>query len=117
MLAWIGRHLNTVLRGPDVKCRYGGDEFLILLPESPMAGARRVAETLRSAFEEHPIRWEDKELSVTASFGFTVVNPGETEIDVIIGRADAALYRAKQAGRNCIRAYEELALASGQRFA
>jgi diguanylate cyclase (GGDEF)-like protein len=47
VLAAVGSRMNAVLRGSDLKCRYGGEEFLILLPDAPLAGARRVAETLR----------------------------------------------------------------------
>jgi len=95
-----------VLRGSDVKCRYGGEEFLVLLPDTPLAGARRVAETLRRDFEEHPVHWNDRTVVVTASFGITAIVPGEDNAKAIIGRADAALYQAKQAGRNCVRTSE-----------
>jgi diguanylate cyclase (GGDEF)-like protein len=111
VLAWIGQRLDSVLRGRDVKCRYGGEEFLIVLPESPLTGAMRVADTLRRSFSEHPIAWEDTIIAVTASFGITEITPGETEVAAIIARADAALYRAKEEGRNCVRTFEELTLA------
>lgn len=107
VLAAVGQQMNAVLRGSDLKCRYGGEEFLILLPETPLAGARRVADTLRRELEEHPVRWNDASVGVTASFGITGITPGEVDANAIIGRADAALYRAKESGRNCVRAAEE----------
>lgn len=94
--------MKAVLRGSDLKCRYGGEEFLILLPDTTASGARRVAELLRSKLEELPVRWNDRDVGVTASFGLTAVTPGELDATAIIGRADAALYRAKENGRNCI---------------
>lgn len=104
VLAGVGQQMNAVLRGSDLKCRFGGEEFLILLPETPLSGARRVAETLRRELEEHPVRWNDASVPVTASFGITAITPGEVDAQAIIGRADAALYRAKECGRNCVRA-------------
>jgi diguanylate cyclase (GGDEF)-like protein len=107
VLAGVGQQMNAVLRGSDLKCRYGGEEFLILLPDTPLPGARRVAETLRRELEEHPVRWNDATVGVTASFGLTAITPGEVDANLIIGRADAALYHAKQSGRNCVRSSEE----------
>ena len=71
----------------------------------------RVAETLRREIADRPIPWAGEALTVTASFGITQALPGEINIQAIIGRADAALYRAKEEGRNCVRiASETLAL-------
>lgn len=102
VLRTVGRRMHDVLRGSDVKCRYGGEEFLILLPDTPLAGAARVADTLRHELEAQTVTWHDTAVSFTASFGVAAAAPGETDADAIIGRADAALYRAKQAGRNRI---------------
>jgi len=111
VLAAVGRRMRDVLRGSDLKCRYGGEEFLVLLPETPLHGARRVAETLRREIAERPIPWAGEALTCTASFGLTQALPGEINIESIVGRADAALYRAKDEGRNCVRvASETLAL-------
>jgi diguanylate cyclase (GGDEF)-like protein len=106
VLATVGQRMNAVLRGSDVKCRYGGEEFLVILPDTPLEGAQNVAEMLRREFELYPVTWNDETVSVTASFGLTSVTPGETDLLAVIGRADAALYRAKQAGRNCLRISE-----------
>lgn len=102
VLSVVGKRMGGVLRASDLKCRYGGEEFLVLLPETDLAGAERVAELLRSELEGRPVPWNDHEVRVTASFGVTLVTPGELDVTAIIARADAALYRAKEHGRNCV---------------
>ena len=57
VLSAVGKRMKEVLRGSDLKCRYGGEEFLVLLPETPLHGARRVAETLRREIAERPMPW------------------------------------------------------------
>lgn len=108
VLAAIGRRMRSVLRGSDIKCRYGGEEFLILLPDTALTGARQVANTLRQEIEAHPVPWHEAEIGVTASFGIASVRPGELDVLHILARADAALYRAKAAGRNCIQTAESV---------
>lgn len=108
VLSAVGRRMREVLRGSDVKCRYGGEEFLVVLPETPLAGARRVAETLRREIGERPIPWAGEALTVTASFGITQALPGEVNLEAIVGRAEGALFRAKNEGRNCIRISPDL---------
>ena len=103
VLAHVGQRMNAVLRGSDTKCRYGGEEFVVLLPDTPLAGAHRVAEMLRKDLEQHPVCWNDETLVVTASFGIAEMNAAEDTMNAIIARADAALYHAKQDGRNCVR--------------
>ena len=107
VLGAVGGRMNSVLRGSDLKCRYGGEEFLILLPDTPTQGAMRVAETLRREIEGSSIPWNDDLLRVTASFGITAITPGEMDPLAAIARADEALYRAKQDGRNCVRSAAE----------
>jgi diguanylate cyclase (GGDEF)-like protein len=103
VLAHVGQRMKAVLRGSDTKCRYGGEEFLVVLPDTPLAGARRVAELLRNDLEQHPVRWNEQTVIVTASFGIAEMTAADDTTNVLIGRADAALYRAKQDGRNCVR--------------
>ncbi len=107
VLGAVGGRMNAVLRGSDLKCRYGGEEFMILLPDTPTQGAHRVAETLRREIEGHSVPWNDETLRVTASFGLTAITPGEMDPLAAIARADEALYRAKQDGRNCVRSAAE----------
>jgi diguanylate cyclase (GGDEF)-like protein len=100
VLKVVGARMHAVLRGSDLKCRYGGEEFLVLLPETPIGGARQVADTLRREFEVNPVKWKDHEIRLTASIGVTAVIGGEMDPLMVIARADAALYQAKQDGRN-----------------
>jgi diguanylate cyclase (GGDEF)-like protein len=103
VLAEVGRRLNRALRLSDLKCRYGGEEFLLLLPDTPLAGALQVAETVRRTICASPILWGEESLTVTASFGVTVALPDELDSEAVIARADAAMYQAKGDGRNCVR--------------
>ena len=103
MLAAVCNTLKNVLRGSDVKCRYGGQEFLLVLPETPLEGARRVAEILRAEIADNPVVCQGQSISISASFGVTAVMANEVDTPVVIARADSALYRAKSEGRNCVR--------------
>ena len=79
--------------------RFGGEEFIVALPNTDLAQAAKVAERLRNTIESHPF---NDSLSLTVSIG--VAEHGrEDSIDTVIGRADAALYAAKADGRNCVR--------------
>jgi diguanylate cyclase (GGDEF)-like protein len=109
VLALVGARMKAVLRGSDLKCRYGGEEFLILLPDTPLAGACHVADTLRQDIADHPAVWNDTRIQITASFGVTTITAGEVDTHLIMARADGALYRAKQDGRNCVRVAEDTA--------
>ena len=77
VLAEVGTRMRATLRTTDLKCRYGGDEFLVILPETPLAGAMQVCESLRRAIEKDAIAWTDGTVPVTASFGVTEIVPGE----------------------------------------
>ncbi len=103
ILSVIGKRMREVLRGSDLKCRYGGDQFLVLLPETPLAGARRVAETLRREIAERPVPWAGEALTITASFGLAQALQGEVNVQAVIGRAEHALYMAKEHGGNAVR--------------
>ena len=103
VLAALGQRMIDVLRNSDIKCRYGGDEFFMLLPDTPLAGAERVADGLRVSLESTPVPWNGALVPVSASFGVAAAEPGEIDADGLIARADAALYLAKQAGRSCVR--------------
>ena len=109
VLSAVGKRMKEVLRGSDLKCRYGGEEFLVLLPETPLHGARRVAETLRKEIADRPVPWAGDALTITASFGLAQALPGEVNVQAVIARADQALYRAKDDGRNCVRIAAETA--------
>jgi diguanylate cyclase (GGDEF)-like protein len=106
VLAAVGASMRDVLRGSDLKVRYGGEEFLVVLPDTASDGAIRAAETLRRAIRDLQVPWNHETLTITASFGVAVAYAGEFDRAALIGRADAALYRAKHEGRNCVRVSE-----------
>ena len=104
-LRQIGRFLNEAVRGSgDVVARYGGEEFAILLPGANADEAVRIAERLRTGIEHLAIPYDaNDERSMTASCGVAAVIPtGNVPSDVLIDRADRALYAAKAQGRNRI---------------
>ena len=94
------RRALGVTRSTDTICRWGGEEFLILLPDTPTAGARDLAERLHQAVVTAPFRvGSGKVLHVTVTIGVATVRAGEDLLDAV-HRADAALYQGKQQGRN-----------------
>jgi diguanylate cyclase (GGDEF)-like protein len=103
VLGEVGAKMRSALRTTDLKCRYGGEEFLVLLPDTPLDGAHRVAESLRRELAALPIDWDGRVVRITSSFGVACARPNEIDPTPLIARADAALYRAKREGRNCVR--------------
>jgi diguanylate cyclase (GGDEF)-like protein len=112
VLAAVGARMKAELRGSDLKCRYGGDEFMVILPDTPLGGAKQVSENLRRQIEAHGVTWNNEQVTFTASFGLTPVNPTDEDPLAAIARADAALYRAKEHGRNDVEVEEEPATIS-----
>jgi len=104
VLRRIAGLLRKRLRDVDLVARYGGEEFVIVMPETAVENALTVLESLRAGVEEMLITYDDKNVSVTASFGVSVAEADDTA-HKIIQRADAALYLAKNRGRNRIVAY------------
>jgi diguanylate cyclase (GGDEF)-like protein len=100
MLSAIGVRLLSMLRASDVKCRYGGDEFLVILPDTELSGAEYVASQLLEELSELRITAGDTTLSPTISIGLTVSQHGELDPRIVIASADKALYDAKRAGKN-----------------
>ncbi|WLT31119.1 GGDEF domain-containing protein [Geothrix sp. PMB-07] len=97
----FGALLRHRLRGSDSVGRLGGDEFLILLPESSAAQALVAAEGLRHALTEHRLVLEDgQSLKLTCSLGVAELKPGDSDGGGLLARADAALYGAKAGGRD-----------------
>ena len=99
VLTAIGQWMKDALRNSDVKCRYGGEEFLVLLPDTALAAAR-VAESLRREIGQTSVLRRSEAVSTTASFGVSVSRGGELDSRALISRADTALYRAKREGRS-----------------
>jgi diguanylate cyclase (GGDEF)-like protein len=91
------------IRRVDFPCRYGGEEFLFILPNEKLAKAIHIAERLRIKLEACPFRFKDKTLCLTASFGVHEYNGlGHYTPNGFIEKADRLLYQAKQTGRNCV---------------
>ena len=103
VLAAIGRTITQTLRASDVRCRWGGEEFLVALPESGLEQAMRVAVTLARRIAGTVTEYDSARIQLTTSVGITIATSGEEDSDTVLARADAALYRAKTDGRNCIR--------------
>ncbi len=100
VLRALGAQLTHVLRNSDVRCRYGGDEFLIILPGTRLPGAEQVAENLRREIGMLTVGVGERGRAITASLGVTAAGPDELDATALVARADAALYEAKRAGRN-----------------
>jgi diguanylate cyclase (GGDEF)-like protein len=93
--------VRGVLREGDLLCRAGGEEFLVLLPNTPLAAARSVADRLHESLNATPMDIHGMYVPLTASIGVAIVVPDEDE-DRALRRADSALYEAKRRGRNMV---------------
>jgi diguanylate cyclase len=103
-LKQVAKNLSEVLFRPqDLVARYGGEEFIALLPDTPDYGAQQVAENMRAQIAQMPFQLADETLHVTVSIGVATQIPASTtDQQQLIDLADAALYQAKEAGRNCV---------------
>lgn len=90
------------LREDDIFARFGGEEFVVVLPNVDERGAHQVAERLREKVMNHPIPTEGGSVTITVSSGVSRHRLNEKTIDDTIKRADEALYKAKHMGRNCV---------------
>jgi len=101
VLSKVGEIFNKTLRGTDFSCRFGGEEFLILLPETNTEDAKLAMEKLRLKIEESPFHFRGERVQITVSIGLSEFVKGDTLVQVF-ERADQAVYEAKNAGRNRI---------------
>ncbi|UST79897.1 MULTISPECIES: GGDEF domain-containing protein [Pseudomonas] len=99
VLKIIATVLRKRLRGSDFIARFGGEEFVLLLPATPPAVGAKLLETLRAAIEACPFHFKGERVTITISMGLASFKVGEHS-DLVLKRADQALYRAKNAGRN-----------------
>jgi diguanylate cyclase (GGDEF)-like protein len=100
LLRAVGAQLTRVLRSTDMRCRYGGDEFLIILPDTPLLGAQQVAEAVRREMATLAMVAGGKTIPVTVSVGIAAAGREELGVAALIERADEALYQAKRTGRD-----------------
>lgn len=106
VLQHIANHMRRELRNADILARFGGEEFIALLPETNLSGALRVAGRLRTTIEANPVLLDGQPIGVTISIGCAALRPAERDehLDTLIQRADRALYAAKAGGRNQVTA-------------
>jgi diguanylate cyclase (GGDEF)-like protein len=102
VLTEVARRMRSGLRDFDNIGRYGGEEFLLVLNGADLDTARKVAERVRQHVSSGPINLQGLEIDATISLGISDGRLGDSA-DGLVGRADEALYAAKQAGRNCVR--------------
>jgi diguanylate cyclase (GGDEF)-like protein len=101
VLSALGQHFSNNMRGSDVACRYGGEEFMILMPATGTSGALIVIEKLRRSAEALRVRIDDRrQLGVTISCGVATCPEHAQDAEALVRAADSALYASKHAGRN-----------------
>jgi len=103
VLKIIASVLKKRLRPTDFIARFGGEEFVLLMPDSSLSAAMVVGDAMRSAIEACPFHFKGEPVTITVSMGVAQFQPGERS-DLALKRADEALYRAKAAGRNQVQA-------------
>ncbi len=108
VLSELGRLLLSNLRATDIACRYGGEEFIIILAETSAMQAIYVAEKLRKLIETHVFNCKDgHEIRITVSIGIAEKSEAMTTPEHLIARSDECMYRAKELGRNRTVLYKE----------
>jgi len=96
--------VSEFVRPHDVFARMGGEEFVIVLPETPIEIAAEIAERLRRMFEERTFTYEGQEIGLTSSFGVCCATSAIEQPEALLGRVDELLYRSKREGRNRVSA-------------
>jgi len=102
VLREFAKRFKTSLRGIDLACRFGGEEFLVIMPEADLVTAGNIGERVRAGIAAAPFKiiGGSQSVDVTVSIGIATRLPGEVSGETLIKRADEALYRAKRDGRN-----------------
>jgi diguanylate cyclase (GGDEF)-like protein len=113
LIQTVARCMRDTLRTTDILGRYGGDEFMCLLPETASAGAAVVAERIRSRIAETPLTAGSQTISTSVSIGVAAYREHGDSLDAIAKSADRALYAAKARGRNRVAVFEPGMAASG----
>ncbi len=104
ILCQLGAFLKQNTRGSDIACRYGGEEFLLILPDSSLKDSLQRAESFRQGIEKLYVKNQNQEIKITVSLGVAALPESGQTMEKLIHAADVALYRAKQAGRNRVMA-------------
>jgi diguanylate cyclase len=103
VLKLVARTIRRNLRDSDVPCRYGGEELVAILPETDLKGAAAAGEKIRKAIEALNLPVDGRLVKITVSAGVASFNLNADSKQGLIEAADAALYEAKQGGRNQVR--------------
>ena len=101
VLKEVSQIMRSTIRKQDIVGRWGGEEFIFLLPETPLEGGKVAAEKVRKKIEKSDFKYNNDLLSIKITFGVSVYN-NIMDIDDCIKKADQALYRGKHKGRNCV---------------
>ena len=108
VLKFVAREMRAAVREPAFFGRLGGEEFLIVLPDTTLGGALPAAERFREQIMSiDTTRWLPVRRRITASFGVTISRPGFCSSSDMLMRADGALYAAKRGGRNCVKTWQD----------
>ncbi len=110
VLKLVAKKIKEIVRGRDFLARFGGEEFAVILPQTPLKGAQVVAESINKLFAKTVLKAVNASTplsKVTVSVGVALYRPGELP-DTFINRADRALYRAKQTGRNRVMTEQDI---------
>lgn len=108
VLKLVSKTIKKTMRDVDITCRYGGEEFVIIMPQVNTEAAFTAAERLRKAIEAASFQFENQELKITISLGISTFPDGEqVSREDLIAQADAMLYKAKKAGRNQAMAWQK----------
>lgn len=111
VLRGFSKMLKEQLRQVDTVARFGGEEFLIMLPKTKELEAKAIIQRLCDAVAAQPYKLQGHSVKVTSSFGLAYYQVGDT-IEKLIERADQALYHAKKSGRNNVKTYDEADMAA-----
>jgi len=97
----LAHQIRSMLRKQDVVGRWGGEEFIMMLPNTKLDGAKIITEKIRKSIEDKVMHYKGKEISITITFGIAVFDEMQPMNDCI-KRADTALYEGKRKGKNCV---------------
>jgi diguanylate cyclase (GGDEF)-like protein len=106
MLKQLGKLLTAQVRAGDIACRFGGEEFVVVMPKASLAVAKQRTNDWRIKFENQVLIYEGEVLNATLSAGVAVYPLHGTSSEEIIRKADQAMYAAKSAGRNQVKTAE-----------
>ncbi|WP_100639063.1 diguanylate cyclase [Marinobacter salexigens] len=112
VLREVGSMLRARVRESDIAARIGGEEFAVLLPDTPQDQAMELAERLRTTLQELKVLYKATELKPTASFGVAILSADDDRLEALLSRADEAMYLSKAKGRNRLHLFREFGSAT-----